>query len=61
MSITDGETVVAVGTKRWFTGAVWIDTIAREPEPSRLRASRVFFSAGARTARHTTRAGTHCT
>jgi quercetin dioxygenase-like cupin family protein len=41
------------GPDRWFTGPVWIEAIAEEPEPSRLRASRVFFTPGARTAWHT--------
>lgn len=41
------------GPKEWFTGAAWIEEIATEPLPSRLRASRVRFEAGARTAWHT--------
>lgn len=32
---------------------MWIETVSEEPEPSRLRASKVTFSAGARTAWHT--------
>jgi quercetin dioxygenase-like cupin family protein len=37
----------------WFTGSVWIDEIAVGVEPSRLRAFRVSFEPGARTAWHT--------
>ena len=40
------------GPPEWFTGRVWIEQID-EPEYSQLRASRVYFSAGARTAWHT--------
>ncbi len=37
----------------WFTGTVWLDEIAVRQEPSRLRAFRVSFEPGARTAWHT--------
>ena len=37
----------------WFTGAVWVDEIVVNPEPSHLRAFRVSFSPGARTNWHT--------
>ena len=37
----------------WFTGTVWMDAIAIRTEPSRLRALRVSFEPGARTAWHT--------
>ncbi len=40
------------GPSDWFTGQVWIERID-EPAYSRLRASRVSFSPGARTAWHT--------
>lgn len=40
------------GPADWFTGRVWIEQID-EPAYSRLRASRVYFSAGARTRWHT--------
>lgn len=39
------------GPADWFTGRVWIEQID-EPKYSQLRASRVYFSAGARTAWH---------
>ena len=37
----------------WFTGTVWLDEIAVQPAPARLRAFRVSFEPGARTAWHT--------
>lgn len=37
----------------WFTGAVWVDEIAVNPEPSRLRAFRLSFAPSARTNWHT--------
>jgi quercetin dioxygenase-like cupin family protein len=41
------------GPAAWFTGNVLIDEIAVGVEPSRLRAFRVSFEPGARTAWHT--------
>jgi quercetin dioxygenase-like cupin family protein len=41
------------GPAAWFTGSVSIDEIAVGVEPSRLRAFRVSFEPGARTAWHT--------
>lgn len=47
------KTATAKGPADWFTGDVWIDTIAsRKPEPSRMTAVRVRFAPGARTAWH---------
>ena len=37
----------------WFTGAVYIDTVATPSEPTRLSAASVHFTPGARTAWHT--------
>ena len=37
----------------WFTGTVWQDPIVEAPEPARVRAVRVSFEPGARTAWHT--------
>jgi quercetin dioxygenase-like cupin family protein len=41
------------GPADWFTGNVWIDEIVVGTAPSRLRAFRVSFEPGARTAWHT--------
>src|SRR5438270_12496368 len=45
-----GET--STGPAEWFTGAVFIDTVATPSGPSRLAASAVHFTPGARTAWH---------
>jgi quercetin dioxygenase-like cupin family protein len=37
----------------WFTGTVWQDPIVDTPAPARVRAARVAFEPGARTAWHT--------
>lgn len=37
----------------WFTGTVWQDAIVEAPEPARVRAVKVTFEPGARTAWHT--------
>jgi len=37
----------------WFTGTVWVDEIAVQSAPARLRAFRVSFEPAARTAWHT--------
>ena len=37
----------------WFTGTVWQDPIVEAPEPARVRALKVAFEPGARTAWHT--------
>lgn len=41
------------GNPEYFTGAVWLDEIAGADAPGRLRAFRVAFEPGARTAWHT--------
>jgi quercetin dioxygenase-like cupin family protein len=41
------------GPEAWFTGTVWIDEIVKAAPPSSLKANRVFFEPGARTAWHT--------
>jgi quercetin dioxygenase-like cupin family protein len=53
MQMTRNETETARGPSEWFTGAVYIDTIARPENGSRLNASLVHFAPGARTAWHT--------
>jgi quercetin dioxygenase-like cupin family protein len=37
----------------WVTGTAWNDAIVEAPEPARIRAARVSFEPGARTAWHT--------
>lgn len=37
----------------WFTGTVWQDPVIEAPDPARVRALRVSFEPGARTAWHT--------
>ena len=53
MQITRNTTETATGPSEWFTGAVYIDTVATPTEPSRLGAASVHFTPGARTAWHT--------
>jgi quercetin dioxygenase-like cupin family protein len=45
------------GPAEWFTGEVWIDTIARGQAPSRMNVAAVRFSPGARTAWHSHEVG----
>ena len=40
-------------SNKWFTGIVWQDSIVEAPEPARVRALRVSFEPGSRTAWHT--------
>jgi quercetin dioxygenase-like cupin family protein len=51
--VTSGEKASRRGPAEWFTGTVWLDEIATNPEPARVRAARVSFEPGARTAWHT--------
>ena len=53
MQITRNSTKTMAGPSEWFTGAVYVDTVATPVSPSRLSASNVHFSPGARTAWHT--------
>jgi quercetin dioxygenase-like cupin family protein len=53
MQITRNNIETAVGPSGWFTGVVYIDTIAMPSGASRLSASSVHFTPGARTAWHT--------
>ncbi len=48
-----GSTPTRRGPAESFTGTVWQDPIIEAPAPSRVRASRVSFTPGARTAWHT--------
>ncbi|MDG2096175.1 MAG: cupin domain-containing protein [Paracoccaceae bacterium] len=40
-------------SSNWFTGTVWQESIIEAPDPARVRALRVCFEPGARTAWHT--------
>ena len=53
MQITKNSIETAAGLREWFTGAVYIDTVATPSAASRLSASSVHFTPGARTAWHT--------
>ncbi len=54
MKVTRGRDVQTTkGSSEWFTGAVYIDAIAAPSGSSRLTASSVHFTPGARTAWHT--------
>jgi quercetin dioxygenase-like cupin family protein len=54
MDITRATTVqTRRGRAEWFTGTVWQDPIVEAPDPARVRAVRVAFEPGARTAWHT--------
>lgn len=53
MKITRSSLATAKGPAEWFTGDVYIDTIAANPDPSRVQAANVHFTPGARTAWHT--------
>ena len=52
MEITRSSAETMAGPGEWFTGEVYIDTVAVPSEPSRLAAASVHFSPGARTAWH---------
>jgi quercetin dioxygenase-like cupin family protein len=53
VQIGRNTTETATGPPEWFTGAVYIDAITVSSGPSRLNASSVRFTPGARTAWHT--------
>jgi quercetin dioxygenase-like cupin family protein len=53
VKITRNSLETNVGLSDWFTGDVYVDTVATAAEPSRLAAARVHFTPGARTAWHT--------
>ncbi len=53
MQITRNSLDTATGPGDWFTGTVYIDTIAAPSPPSRVGAALVRFTPGARTAWHT--------
>lgn len=53
MHITRNTMETMAGPSEWFTGTVYLDTVATPSEASRLNASSVHFTPGARTAWHT--------
>jgi quercetin dioxygenase-like cupin family protein len=53
MEITRNSLETNPGPSDWFTGAVYIDTIAAPASGSRIAAASVHFTPGARTAWHT--------
>ena len=54
MEITKaGSAPTRRGNADWFSGTVWQDPIVEAPAPARIKAVRVTFEPGARTAWHT--------
>ncbi len=53
MQITRSSIETTKGPSEWFTGQVYIDSVAAPSGPSQLSASSVHFTPGARTAWHT--------
>lgn len=53
MKITRNGQQTGAGPSEWFTGSVYIDALAAPADGSRLNASSVHFTPGARTAWHT--------
>ena len=53
MQLTRNGVATSVGSGDWFTGTVYVDSMATPSEASRLSASSVHFTPGARTAWHT--------
>jgi quercetin dioxygenase-like cupin family protein len=53
MQITRNDTDTTPGPSDWFTGTVYLDAVAAPSDASRLSATSVHFTPGARTAWHT--------
>ena len=53
MQITSNSLQTTIGPSDWFTGTVYHDAVATPSESSRVAASSVHFTPGARTAWHT--------
>ena len=53
MQVTKNSIQTTRGSSEWFTGAVYIDAVASPTDVSRLSASSVHFTPGARTHWHT--------
>jgi quercetin dioxygenase-like cupin family protein len=52
MPITEPPVETSTGPSEWFTGTVYVDTIAVPVEGTRLSAASVHFTPGSRTAWH---------
>ena len=57
MQITRNGSETTPGPAEWFTGAVYIDPVAQPSDGSRVNASSVHFTPGARTAWHNQQRG----
>ena len=53
VAVSTNSSETAAGPADWFTGAVYIDAVATPSGSSRVTASSVHFTPGARTAWHT--------
>ena len=53
MQVTRNSVETRTGPVEWFTGAVYVDALAVPSDGSRVSASSVHFTPGARTAWHT--------
>jgi quercetin dioxygenase-like cupin family protein len=53
VQITRNTIATNRGPSEWFTGTVYVDTVAAPSDGSRISASSVHFTPGARTAWHT--------
>jgi quercetin dioxygenase-like cupin family protein len=53
MRITRNSLETGAGPSEWFTGTVYLDTVAEPAGPARIFALNVHFTPGARTAWHT--------
>lgn len=53
MKVTKNSIETRRGPSEWFTGAVYVDSVAMPSDASRLSTSSVHFTPGARTAWHT--------
>ena len=53
MEITRNTLDTTTGPREWFTGQVYVDTLAAPSDGSVIAASSVHFTPGARTAWHT--------
>jgi len=53
MQVMKNSVETTIGPSDWFTGAVYVDTVAAPSAPSRVQAASVHFTPGARTAWHT--------